>query len=635
MMRVARFQVGVRQGVCMLLTVLTALGASHVQAQAFDLRTFAAGLGGIAASNGVAVADYNRDGHLDVYVVVPTSYDAGNSQTWNRIFSGLSDGRFIDMTLQAGAKGQDYGALPSTGGNGNKLGASWGDYDNDGWPDLYLTHGGPNQLYHNDGDGTFTDVTEEAGVAGGDTQLSTSALWFDADADGDLDLYVGVWGDYPTDGQPVDQSNHLFENLGDGVFEDVTEATGLGDIGKTYTTIPIDVNGDGRLDLYNANDFGRNRLYVQEADGTFQEATAEFGLEDDGHGMGLAIGDPNGDGLFDIYVTNITGKPAGGADETHALFVATEEGAFVNRSAAAGIAETGWGWGTAFFDLENDGDEDLFVGNGYFEPNDPNALFENHSGPDGLLFENVAEASGVADPDPARGMVSFDYDGNGRLDLLIANRSRAPFLYRNLLEGGAWLKVELEGTISNRDALGAIVEVWAGGQRYVRYHHGAQYLGQSLLPVHVGLGDAAAVDRVVVRWPNGTVEEAEALAVDQMIRFLEGEGLVEGLPVGNESTGEPHARSLRLLGIAPNPSSGPVAIHVATGRPTQVAIRFFDVLGRTVRVLRQTVPAGSTRIVWDGRDARGARVPSGMYIYALSIAGDEAPVATGRVVMMR
>ncbi|MEL7362351.1 MAG: FG-GAP-like repeat-containing protein, partial [Bacteroidota bacterium] len=476
----------------------------------------------------------------------------------------------------------------------------------------------------------FTDVTADAGVAGSLTHLSTSALWVDIDGDGDLDLHVGAWEDYPKDGEPLDRRNELYENLGDGTFADVAATLGVDDGGKTYTTLAFDVNADGRVDLYNANDFGQNRLFVQQPDGAFREETEAFGLVDGGHGMGLALGDPNGDGRFDIYLTNISGKPSGGVEE-HALFVARPDGGYRNEAEAAGVEETGWGWGTAFFDFDNDGDEDLFVGNGYFEPNDPNALFKNHGGSGALAFDNVAGPLGVADEAPARGLAVFDLNDDGHLDLLAANVTGGPFLYENRHTDGHWLTVALEGTTSNRDGLGAVVEVWTDGRMYHRLHHGGQFLGQSLVPVHVGLGKAQQVDRVVVRWPSGLVESAEDLAVDQRLRFREGEGLVEGRPVSAEPaahTPSQHAGP-RLTSISPNPSAGPITFEFEVPRPERVTVRVYDRLGRRVHSEQKELSPGSNQLRWDPGRTQGQRLAPGVYLYTVYVSTDGGPMTSG------
>ena len=601
--------------------LLLARGAAG---QGFEYRTFIAGLGSVTNANGVAVADYDRDGDLDVYIVVREPYDGASTPTWSRLFANRGDGTFTDQTRTAGVAGSAGVGLPNTAGNGAKLGAAWGDYDGDGWPDLYLTHAGPNQLYHNNGDGTFTDVTEASGVAGGATQLSTSALWFDADLDGDLDLHVGVWEDYPAGGAARDLANPYFENNGDGTFTEAAAARGLGDVGKTYTTLPVDVDRDGDVDLYDANDFGANRLYLNDGTGTFAEATAALGMEDSGEGMGLALGDIDGDGREDIFLTNRTDSPI----QTHALFIAQEAGGYAEQAEAAGVDRTGWGWGAEFFDLENDGDQDLFVVNGYFASDTPNVLFENTGA---FPFPDVAPALGVDDLDAARGLVVFDADADGRLDLLIANVSRAPHFYVSRASGGAWLSIALEGDAPNVDALGATVEIEVGDRRWVRSHHGAQFLGQSLAPVHVGLGEAEAVDRVVVRWPGGGEDIVPGLATDQRVRIRQGEGLVEGEVVALGGTPRMSAVPPSIRSV-PNPSAGPVQLHIATPPGVRVGLEIVDALGRRIRHI-SAGSAGHATVTWDGRDARGLLVPDGVYLVVASAAG--RPLAVARVVRAR
>lgn len=606
----------------LLLAVL--VGSPVGAAQAFEYRTFTAGLGAVAGANGVAVADYDRDGDLDVYVVVRDAYDPARPVTWSRLFRNDGTGTFDDRTLTAGVAGSAGTGLPNTAGNGAKLGAAWGDYDGDGWPDLYLTHAGPNQLYRNNGDGTFSDVTAAAGVAGGATQLSTSALWTDLDSDGDLDLHVGVWEDYVGVGEARDLANPYFENDGDGTFTEAGAARGLGDTGKTYTTLPVDVDGDGDLDLYDANDFGANRLYLNDGTGTFAEATAALGLEDNGEGMGLALGDIDGDGRDDLFLTNRTDSPV----QTNALFVARAEGGYTERAQTAGVARTGWGWGAEIFDLENDGDQDLFVVNGYFASDTPNALFEN-SGAFPLI--DIAPALGVDDLDPARGLVVFDADADGRLDVLVANVARAPHFYANRTDSGAWLSVHLEGGAPNTAGLGAVVEVEADGRRWVRSHDGAQFLGQSLAPVHIGLGEAEEVDRVAVRWPGGGTDVVTGLATDQRIRIRQGEGLIEGQTVASQEA--PEATStIRVGRITPNPSLGPVTVHVVSPPGEAVDLAVLDVLGRRIRSLA-TVPGGEQTVGWDGRDASGRVVPSGVYLVVAT--SPYGPPAVARLVRAR
>ncbi len=598
-------------------------------AQDFVWRTQDAGLGLVARTNGVAVADYDRDGDLDIYFVVHASYEPNDPRSWNRLFSNRGDGTFFDVTTKAGLAGQDS----NTGFSymGYKMGAAWGDYDNDGWPDLFLTHFGPNQLFHNNGDGIFTDVTEQAGVAGGTTQLSSSALWFDYDLDGDLDLYVSNWEDY-TQGSR-DTRNWMYENLGGGYFLDVSEASGLADKGKTWTTVAIDANNDGHLDLYLANDFGPNKFYLNNSDKTFQEKTADFGLEDPYHGMGLAVSDCDGNGYFDIYLTNIT--ETGFDKEINPLFLNTGENFFINKSVEAGVSLAGWGWGTEFFDLENDGDEDLFVVTGYFQQVFPNVLFRNRSESSTFRFENISSDVGLDDLTEARGLAVFDYDDDGDSDLLISNFAEAPALYENPMEHGNWLDVKLEGTVSNRDAFGTVVEVWVNGRSYKKYHHGAQFLAQNIQPLHFGLGDAQEIERITVEWPGGFIEQIGAVKVNQTIHIKENNGLISGVRrVSENESRVPEA--VRLIGNYPNPFNGLTQICFEISVPGEVEVKITNLQGQTVNVMKASFSAiGEKTMSWDATDWQARPVTSGLYFYSLKINNEMASPNIGKMLYIK
>jgi hypothetical protein len=597
-------------------------------AQNFRPLAQAAGLESVAGTNGVAVADYDRDGDLDIYFVVAAPYKSNDKRTWNRLFANNGDGTFQDVTTTAGVAAKAN--IPALG-MGLKTGASWGDYDNDGWPDLFVTRFGPNQLFHNNGDGTFTDVTEQAGVAGGKTQYSASALWFDYDLDGDLDLYVSVWEDH--DKVSRDTRNWMYENLGDGRFLEVSEASGLADSAQTWMSVAIDVNNDGRLDLYLANDFGANKLYLNNGDKTFQEKTADFGLEDEGHGMGLAVADCDGNGYFDIYLTNITETNNDG--EVNPLFLNTGENYFINKSVEAGVSLAGWGWGTEFFDLENDGDEDLFVVNGYFSYEFAKRLFRNESDSSTVHFKEIAKDVGLADITEGRGLAVFDCNDDGHPDLVISNPRAVPSLYENPMRQGNWLKIKLEGTISNRDAFGTVVEVRANGKAYKKYYHGAQFLGQNIIPLHLGLGDAREVERIIVNWPSGYVDEIETVDVNQTILIREKSGLVSGVRQRSENqTVMPEA--LRLVGNYPNPFNGTTQIRFALGVPGEVEVRITNLFGQTVKVMHEFFPGiGEKAISWDGTDWKARPVSSGLYFYHLKINNEIAGSGLGKMLYIR
>jgi hypothetical protein len=608
--------------ICLLVLALVLSLGWTVSGQDFVRRTTEAGLTSVQNTNGVAVADYDGDGDLDVYLVVHASYDPNDSSTWNKLYNNQGDGTFIRL-ISSVLAGHDSSDVMSP--MGHKMGASWGDFDNDGWPDLFLTHFGPNQLLRNNGDGSFADVTETAGVAGG-TQLSSSAVWFDYDRDGDLDLYVSNWEDHGAPSGERDIRNWLYENVGDGSFSDVSEASGLADAGATWTSVAIDLNQDGLLDLYLANDFSHNKAYLNNGDKTFSESTESLGLEDPYHGMGLAVADVDQNGFFDIYLTNIT--ESGNDEEINPLFLNSGSGSFAQGSVQSGVSLAGWGWGTEFFDVENDGDEDLFVATGYFLPQYENVLFRNTMDAGTFGFDDVTHIVGLGDLDPARGLAVLDYDGDGDRDLLISNFAGAPHLYENRTGTGHWLKIDLEGTLSNRDGYGAVIEVNAGGAVHWRYHHGAQFLAQNRLPVHLGLGEADTVQSITVRWPSSHVDEIGAVFADQTIQIRETVGLVGGAAVASTDDRPPIPNRLNEVSSYPNPSSGHTTITYELARALPVTIAVYNVMGKRVATLVDAMqPAGSHRARFDG-----AGLTSGVYVYTVT-AGEQ--IWTGRITLAR
>lgn len=596
-------------------------------AQVFVNRTTAAGLSTIGltgGTNSVTVCDYDGDGDLDLYLVVQASFQAGDRRTWNRLLSNNGDGTFTDVTAQAGIAGRDSSTAFSY--MGQKMGASWGDYDNDGHPDLFLTHFGPDQLFHNNGDGTFSEVTALAGVAGGPTQLSASALWFDYDVDGDLDLYVCVREDYTSGVR--DRRNRLYRNIGHGRFTDVSAGSGVADSGLTYTALAIDANNDDLPDLFLANDFGVTQLYVNNGNGTFTNGTDDAGLRYGAEGMGLAIADVDGNGYFDIYLTNVTEN---GGTMRNPLFLNAGDGHYLNRAVEAGVSQAGWSWGADFLDYDNDGREDLFVGNGYFSQVFANRLFHNIADSTGVRFQDVSFPAGVADSADTRGIAVADWNNDGHPDLLVSSFSNEParivqpLLYENTMTGGNWLEIVPEGTTCNRDAFGAVFRIEAGGVTRWKYNHGAQFLGQNIAPVHVGLGTAAAVDRIVVRWPGGMEEDAGSAGVNQTIRIRQGSGQV---PLRNA----PVPAGLTILGNYPNPFNGGTTIRFLLGEPGEVRLRVVDILGR--RVEDRTMyfsGTGEHAMTWG--PVTNASGSTGTYLYRLEGPGGAA--VTGKMLLMR
>jgi enediyne biosynthesis protein E4 len=492
---------------------------------------------------GCAFLDYDNDGWMDIYLV-----NSGKSEFYqpsrplrNALYRNNRDGTFTDVTERAGVAGGGYG-----------MGVAVGDYNGDGFPDIYVTQFGHNILYRNNGDGTFTDVTEKAGVAA--AGWSSSAVWFDYDNDGKLDLFVCQFAEFDaamgcgTDATGVrhyciprifkPRPSWLFHNNGDGTFTDVSEETGIAaHLGKAWGAVATDVNNDGKLDLFVANDTVANFLFMNQG-GRFEEAGLASGVAYSAEGrtrsgMGVDSADFNQDGQMDLFVANID-------QEIFSLYQNNGDGSFDDVAMPLGVGmSTRWmsGWGLKFFDYDNDGDLDLILANGF--PDDlidqtsslvkwkePLLLFHN----DGKKFRNVSADSGpvFTRSFAARGLALGDFNNDGKIDVLITNNDAAPVLLRNYAgEGNHWLGVKLVGRKCNRDAVGARVTYQAGDLKRSRMKVG----GGSFLSSHdprmvLGIGRRAKIDWLEVKWPlpGGGVERFKDVPLDRYITITEGAG---------------------------------------------------------------------------------------------------------------
>ena len=458
--------------------------------------------------NGVAVADYDLDGDLDLFLVAATIFDESDPLTWSRLMRNDGEQGYSDVTLAAELI--NYKALHNEGMvMGSKMGASWGDYNNDGYPDIFLTNFGLDELWRNDGNGKFTNVTQSSGVQGCQFCYSTTGLWWDYDLDGDLDLFVCDWI----------RENRLYRNDGEDTFVDITIQSGLGDDRNSFSALPIDINYDGLVDLYVANDAQENGLFLNNGDGTFSDWARLYGLDNDGNGMGMDVCDYNNDGRFDIYVTNIF------SFEPNAFFVNNGDGLLSNESISLGIDDTGWGWGVRFFDADHDLDEDLYAVNGYtshMAKDDRNTFFLNDE--DG--FKNLSAELGVDNINYGMGLEVFDYDGDGDFDMIVGNRDAPSSLYKNTnIESSNiannWLQITLEGTVSNRNAFGSKIRITCDGEDYYRYYTGMNLFGQSIKSNHFGLSDYTMVDQVEVTWPEGSIEIFTNVRANQVLHIKE------------------------------------------------------------------------------------------------------------------
>lgn len=489
--------------------------------------------------SGVGWIDYDNDGFEDLYFV------DGAPGTSNALYHNNKDGTFTDTTGQAGVGGEGAGK------NAYKTGVAVGDYDNNGFLDLYVTSFGPNILYRNNGDGTFTDVTAAAGVAGGPAEWSTSTGFFDYDRDGQLDLYVVNYLDYKLTDNPYcglrqpgrrmychptmfdGMADRLFHNNGNGTFTDVSVKAGIANpSGKGLGLVFCDFDRDGHTDIYVANDSVRNFLYRNNGDGTFRDAAYGAGVGFDANGkpqagMGTDCGDYNGDGLPDLYVTNFS-------EELNTLYENRGDGTFEDVSAKAGLGSgfVPLGFGTKMFDFDNDGDSDLLVTNGHVIDNvalyqpaltyaQKDLLYENLGG----RFRDISDQSGPAFKVErvGRGLAVADFDNDGNLDVAIANLGRGAVLLHN--EGvlhDNWIQIAARGTRSNRSGLGARVTVeTAAGRQVKEISNVASYLSSNDIRLHFGLGKSSAVRHIEVVWPSGAKQTLDDVAVNQILPIEE------------------------------------------------------------------------------------------------------------------
>ena len=525
-----------------------------------------------------AVADFDGDGREDLFV----TDSAENGR--NHLYKNLGNLRFADVADSAGvAAGNDAHDASSD--------ALFFDYDDDGRPDLLVVRFGRNQLFHNEGGGRFRDVTRAAGLdryANG-----ISAIAFDYDRDGRLDLLVGNYF------QPVDvfapptprffperfetaQNGGgvtLWRNQGPGsggqvTFADTTDAAGLRQTGWVLDVGAGDADNDGDLDLYVANDFGTDRFFVNRGDGTFADRTAAAIGIDTKKGMNAEWGDYDGDGWLDVYVTNITDDYMREGNFLWHNEGATDPGGprFADVAAETGTRDTGWGWGAKLFDYDNDGWLDLYVLNGWVSAGPESyvpdvfamvlrvseqkagdfsdardwppmgrkslsgyqtkKLFHNEGG---ALFSEQAARHGLDSTRDGRGVAVADFDGDGRMDLFVANAGAPPYLYRNVLPAGPhWVELVLAGgKDSGREAIGAQVRLTAGGRTLLRFvDPGNGFAAQGTRRLHFGLGAAARIDRVEVLWPSGRKQVLTGVATDRIQRVVEGRDTVEPLVIG-------------------------------------------------------------------------------------------------------
>ena len=540
--------------------ILLCLGSRTVEQSATEIFTDIAQSAGITWKNfsgespdrflietmggGVGFLDYDHDGLQDIFFLNGGETPHGRSPVpvRNALYRNLGNGKFEDVAAKAGVdRISFYG-----------MGVAAGDFDNDGFPDLYLTGFPESALFHNNGNGTFTNVTEKAGLKNAG-KWAASAAWFDYDRDGLLDLVVTNYAELSFDDPKKCEMNGvrsycaqvryrglpltLYHNNGDGTFTDVSASSGLSQlVGRALGVVAVDVNDDGWPDLFVARDASPNLLLLNKRNGTFEDVAldAEVAYDSNGvakAGMGVDAGDVNGDGIPDFVVTNFN-------DQYHSLFFGSRSFPYDDRTVTSRLAQyskSDVGWGAKFLDYDNDGNLDLIIANGHINQaveltrgevkyREPLLLLHN----DGKgAFDNVASEAGPVFQSSysARGLAVGDFDNDGGPDVVFTTLNGSPVLLRNNVgKDNSWIGFDLQGTRSNRDAIGTRITVFSGGRRLVRWiTGGSSYLSSHDKRVVVGLGHSppGIIVRAEIRWPNGNLQSLSDLEPSRYHRIVE------------------------------------------------------------------------------------------------------------------
>jgi len=512
---------------------------------------------------GCAFIDYDNDGWMDIFLLSGTRLEGAPAGTTNRLYKNNRDGTFTDVTKEAGLESVGWAS-----------GVCIGDYDNDGFEDIFCTRLGQNTLYRNNGDGTFGDVTEAAGLLSAVPRWGAGCSFLDYDRDGHLDLFVSEYIRFSFEHAPVPGENSncnwrglpvvcgprglptgkhtLYRNNGDGTFTDVTEEAGITQppAGYGMTVVAADLDEDGWPDIYVACDSTASLLFLNNHDGTFREEGILRGvaLSEDGEeqaGMGVGIGDYDLDGHLDLFKTHF-------ADDANGLYRNDGSGYFddVTRTSQLGVETRYVCWGAGIVDLDNDGYPDLFMvtGNVYpeverslpqYPKSTPRVVFRNLG--DGTVEELIEEAGpGVAEPHCSRGCAFGDFDNDGDVDVLVVNLNEPPSLLRNDVKGdGNWIKVKLEGVQSNRSAIGARVVAHYGDKTQAQaVVSQSSFYSRNDPRLHFGLGSVSSVD-LDVYWPNGLHESFTKVPANQLVTLREGVGVVPNRGWSRARSAEP------------------------------------------------------------------------------------------------
>ncbi len=519
----------------------------------------------------VSIVDYDKDGWEDIY------FTNSRDGSQNALYHNMRNGKFENVASQLGI------AEVNKEGTGVSMGAIWGDYDNDGYDDLFLYKWGKPELFHNNGGKGFVNVTAGSGLPA--WVNANSAIWFDFNNDGLLDLFLGGYYNEKFDLSHLTTTkimpesfryannggrNYLLENMGNGKFKDVANEYGLNSTKWTLAAASADFNGDGYPDLFVANDYNVNELYINEKGKKFIETGSQSGIGNiPKSGMSVSFGDINNKGILGIYNTTITEKGILIQDNNYWEPESQQTGAyprFVNLAQLSGINNAGWSYGAQFGDLNNDGNMDLYVANGFISAKKNTSYWYDYSKVTGGnsaiiedalnwpdmkgksqsgyeqnkiwlnqgngLFEDVSEEVCPYATYDSRSVAMADLFNNGKLDIIVANQNNIPLVYKNDLENGNhWIELELQGTLSNADAVGARVVVeWNGKKQVQTVTGGMGFSSQNQHRLHFGIGNTNKIDRVTIQWPSGLETVINEPQIDKLQTIKEVKEKEQNLP---------------------------------------------------------------------------------------------------------